>query len=360
MPSGSSSGSVATSKRHASESSSVKKSSKTTCRKCKVEIKQGVESVECETCLHWFHGKCVEISGERVNFLSIGGIHWFCDSCDKDFTQLSSLEKEIMDLKSLIQEGKEEGQGNSYCSLEKEIKDLRSIIEKGKNEVDSLYSICSFDDRIKILESGLNTINETLSETCKKLEGNIDINGVANKEETDKLWSAVAAMPHQITSAFEKIDHSVKTHTNEVLVSQSQMQKAKEEKDSRAKNLVLFGVEENDDIMATSKIIEEYVGSKCHLKISLDGKVIHRLGRKNEENTKPRPIRIKTESETIKWDLLKRINSVKNDNIFARLDLSKQEQEQDFILRQELKKMYTENPDKKFKIHKGKIMQINQ
>ena len=203
-----------------SESSSSNKAKKETlCQTCSIVLKPTDTSVECETCLGWFHCGCVGFTGNNVSTLSVDGIHWLCRGCDVNFVQLSSLEKEI--------------------------KYLRTSIEKSKSEVDSFYSLCSFDDRIKSLEAGLKEINETLIETCKRVE--CSSTGSDSGAETAKLWSAIAAMPKQINSAFDKLDSSVKDHAQEMLDRQKQEQKHENERESRAKNVILFGIDEDDD-----------------------------------------------------------------------------------------------------------------
>ena len=77
-------------------------------------------------------------------------------------------------------------------------------------------------------------------------------------------------------------------------------------------------------------------------------------------------IKIKWSLQLIGWEpeanikeyiFLKRFLKSSLHKVFARLDLSssKEEQEQDFVLRKELKQMFTRNPGKKFKIYIGKV-----
>jgi hypothetical protein len=63
----------------------------------------------------------------------------------------------------------------------------------------------------------------------------------------------------------------------------------------------------------------------------------------SRQGTKPRPIKVTFQTEADKWEALKVINREKPTGVFARLDLNREEQEQDFRLRQELKKVRAEN-----------------
>ena len=52
------------------------------------------------------------------------------------------------------------------------------------------------------------------------------------------------------------------------------------------------------------------------------------------------------------------VNSLKSKSFFARLDLNKEEQERDFLLRKQLSETYKLNTGKVYKIQKGKIVEV--
>lgn len=64
-------------------------------------------------------------------------------------------------------------------------------------------------------------------------------------------------------------------------------------------------------------------------------------------------------SENDKWELLKPINAIKRKGVFARLDLTKEEQHKDFLLRQELKEQREKDPQGQYKIIKNKIVKLD-
>lgn len=126
--------------------------------------------------------------------------------------------------------------------------------------------------------------------------------------------------------------------------------------DSRAKNIILFGI---DEVTSESDSLADSVNEilrQCNLTGSVDTEHCHRLGQKKPEKSRPVKVALKSESE--KWEVLKRINSMKPRNVFGRLDLTKEEQEKDFRLRQELKKTRVQNPDNHYKIVKNKVVQV--
>jgi len=90
--------------------------------------------------------------------------------------------------------------------------------------------------------------------------------------------------------------------------------------------------------------------------LSLDKSNIYRLGRYDatKHTERPRPLRLSTKSESQMWDLLSRINGLKMPGVFARKDLTKKEQDEDFRLRKELKERRNVDPNQNTKSKRGK------
>lgn len=66
-----------------------------------------------------------------------------------------------------------------------------------------------------------------------------------------------------------------------------------------------------------------------------------RLGEKNE--AKPRPIKVQFCDEAQKWDFMKRVNHAKPyGKVFAKLDLTKEELNDEFKIREKVKRLKTE------------------
>ena len=132
--------------------------------------------------------------------------------------------------------------------------------------------------------------------------------------------------------------------------------------ETRSKNLIVFGVKEsNEDVSGHETSIEQVsnVLKACRFLCDLTKNHVYRLGKKTS-NGKPRPIKICLPSEADKWELIKRINREKPDGVFARLDLTREEQDQDFQLRLRLREAREADTKNKYKIVKGKIVQIKE
>jgi hypothetical protein len=134
------------------------------------------------------------------------------------------------------------------------------------------------------------------------------------------------------------------------------------EKDNefRSKNVIIFGIEEIGDRDKLCSQVTKLL-SDCHLDITVTNDNMYRLGKIHEAdgNIKRRPVRLIASSETQKWELLKRINSLKYEGIFARLDLSKEDQQKDLALRTELKEVRSQDQAGRYVIRKGKIVKLS-
>ena len=122
---------------------------------------------------------------------------------------------------------------------------------------------------------------------------------------------------------------------------------------------MIFGIDETEKFSDTIDVLKDLLENKCHYNpshLDLNSKSAHRVGAK--QNGKNRPIRLSLDTEATKWELLKRLNAQKISGVFGRLDLTKEKQERDFQLRQELKKKREEQVGKKFKILKNQIVEV--
>ena len=91
---------------------------------------------------------------------------------------------------------------------------------------------------------------------------------------------------------------------------------------------------------------------------------MYRVGKKNTcsdvSDSKPRPIKLCTQSKDEKWEIIKRINGLKKGDIFAKLDLTKAERLEDFQLYQTLKKKKEENPSIQYKMIQKKVVELTK
>lgn len=210
---------------------------------------------------------------------------------------------------------------------------------------DSLFS--GIDNKMRLLEEKIDKVlshERSYAQVVSKIESNATF--IKQLESTttminDHLGSTKSAMDNHFKNQ-EKQMHTIRSDLS---------------KETRAKNLILFGVAEQSDttLEQSMESVSELLRS-CSLKHSVSKDNLTRLGQKKED--KPRPIRLSLSSQSEKWEFLKRINAQRVRGIFARCDLDKEERKKDFLLRQELKTKRLENPSQKFKIYKNRVMKI--
>ena len=51
------------------------------CGKCEKSVRSNQKGIQCEFCDVWFHPKCINLSNELYNKLSISTESWYCQPC---------------------------------------------------------------------------------------------------------------------------------------------------------------------------------------------------------------------------------------------------------------------------------------
>jgi hypothetical protein len=174
-----------------------------------------------------------------------------------------------------------------------------------------------------------------------------------------KVQPASSPDPSYADVLVNKIDDAAKKNQTlqEQVSRQIQNIRAELETENRAKNLVIFSLAENEAGGTLDSVTQ--VMKDCGFQRPLTVGQVTRLGAK-KEGGRSRPIKVSMNTEADKWEFIRRINAVKPNKIFARLDLTKDEQQQDFHLRQELKKARETDPDNNYKIIRNKIVKIQK
>lgn len=115
-------------------------------------------------------------------------------------------------------------------------------------------------------------------------------------------------------------------------------------------NAILYGLSENNE-KSTQYLIVDLVNKECFKQIKCPVKAV-RLGQKVEG--KNRPIKLEFTDEHWKWEFLKRANAMlKGDRIYCKLDVSKEVRDQEFAMREKLRKLRKNNPSSEYRIRDG-------
>ena len=176
-------------------------------------------------------------------------------------------------------------------------------------------------------------------------------------EITKSMQENSAALSNTLEGRINTIKKCISAHTATIMREQKLAHK-NQEKSLRAKNLIVFGMAEQDSLENAVYNLNCFLRHECHIDLELKTTAITRLG--PVVQGKNRPIRVTMEDEGKKWEILKRINAARVKGVFARLDLNKEERVRDFALRKELKEMREADPVHAYKIVKNKVVKIQK
>lgn len=181
---------------------------------------------------------------------------------------------------------------------------------------------------------------------------------LADYHHLPTLSQDVADIKVNIENIEKKLDQTPTTSYAEILAQGTavtaiaERMEKKIDKDLRKNNAIIHGYKEAEKDMLDLK---ETIESMSIHSASISDTT--RLGVKNDN--KPRPIRLTFRTENQKWDFLKRWNSgsQKPEGTYAKLDLSKEDQNAEYQLRAKRRELATKNPEKAYKIKNGAILE---
>lgn len=255
--------------------------------------------IRCDCCEAWYHSQCQDLTKAEANLISCAdmkGVRWFCTKCSP-----------ILIIKTSAQ--------------------------------------------ASTTEDKLEAINHPVRILTKKFEN----------EFTGKSNLSASNTPYRdaLKSNTDEIMKTVTENTVNIKRSQEMLQQSLDNADTEARkmNAILYGLKENTEKPVLNQI-EEFLNKECFSHLSGPTSA-YRLGVKKDDNS--RPIKIKFEGETEKWEFLRRVNhNLKGTPIFCLLDRPKAQRDEEFKLRQAVKKLSTENPGSKFRTREMSIQVRNE
>ena len=264
------------------------------CNECeKIISKKDGPCICCDICNKWYHKGCTDIKTADWKVLtSSQNVLYSCDSClEKKGDEASS----IRDIKVLLQEHLAETRNMMTKMEEKIYKNVDKLIDE------------------KIEKQGQHQIRlETMMKEVKDAEINIG----------------------------NKIQKEVKIYMDN-----------QREKENKANNIIVLRMEEQAGTTEEEQVDNDRKEIKklfqktnpeltAEIENVLDKKKSFRLGKKRTETTKPRPIKIELPDEEMKRQIFRGCRNLRESpfkHVSIQNDLTKEEQEQNFKLRQELR-----------------------
>ena len=276
------------------KSSKPNKSCENYCNDCN-EIVQDDDknTINCDLCRKWYHKACTSIkTAEWKVLIGNPNILYSCDIC---------LEK----------------QGNEASEM-REIKELMT-------------------EHFKETKQLMTNMEEKL---FKKVDKLIDEKLAKQNQKQEKLENMIKDVKETELRIEEKIQAEVKVYLDH-----------QKEKESKLNNIIILRMKEQDgkddeEIIENDRKEIKKLLKKTNPELTaeidkvLDQKKSFRLGKKKEGVERPRPIKLELPDEDMKRQIFRGCRNLRNsdyNNVSIQNDLTREEQQQSFKLRQELK-----------------------
>lgn len=259
--------------------------------------------ISCDACAVWYHAICQDLQNADANSikkLANHGVRWYCDTCISKKCEGDTVGNTSLHHKTTI---------NKLDGIEKAIKEMQK----------------SYSAALQTNTEQIAQLKENYAQVVQKSAKQIEMATVSN-ENTEKM-----------------------------LRRQQQMNEA----ESRKLNAIIYGINEEESPVLDQ--VKQFMTRECFKK-SNPPVMAMRLGRKSsdeDENRKPRPIKLVFENESSKWDFVKRVNSgtMKQENIFCKIDTSQEVRNQEWVLREKIRELKGSDVTAEYRIRNLQIEQ---
>ena len=373
------------------------------CDNCKEQILKKKEMIRCHSCEVGFHGACVQIEGEKLEWIKAGDVSWFCSMCKENWkkyekdnqdlrNQVEKLTKDVGKLAKALADSKKE---DDMIELSQE--DDKENNETGKESIVAIAlgeeeDICTKGMLAEILGKQARQQEETMMQHIRDMRETMvyEINEIKNEvgsrgmvrsnQAGDEVVQRGRAgedanqhdrMPRQYSNGGARRWEEAR-YSNMRYVRNSEVTRDEQKREERRSNLVMYNVEEvgdeitnpmdrkSLDIMKANQIITEGV------KVTTDNYGILnaiRLGKREvgEGNRKgPRPLLVKLRSKAEKWKIIQNARNLKDTSPEFRkvgidLDLDKDIREQRKGVYEEFKRK-RDSEEGQWVIRKGRVV----
>ena len=285
------------------------------CKECKNPcLEDDNLIINCDNCKEWLHKDCTNINSGEWEFLTTSpNISYSCDTC-------------------LENKGKEKS----------ELREIKELLQEHLNE--TRRSMKNLEDKI------YQNVDKIIEEKIGK-----------NSKTQEKLETMI----NEVKNVEMNIEDKIKLEVKQQLEN-------KKEKESKVNNLIILRLPEqktNDpteefekDESEVKKIFEKTNPElKAEIEKILKENKIMRLGRKKNDSTKPRPIKVTLPDTDMKRQIFRGCRNLKDSayqNISVQNDLTAEERQANFKLRQELRDRKEKGED--VCIYRDKIIPVSE
>lgn len=273
--------------------------------------KFGSKFLCCDLCKEWFHGICQNLTNAECTTLDKMDrkhVRWFCSEC------VAQVDDAI--------NGKINGENDG-------------ILGTLAHNVQSNSKL----DTIENLVRKISQHNDALLGRVDKLEKSY---AEATKSNADS------------------IQRSMEVNSSAKAILEKDIEKR--EADNRKNNAIIYGVKEMEGKTAL-EVITEMMKEDCFQRTNGPVRAIRLQTSGSNDTSKPKPMKLEFKDEYSKWEFLKRANAaLRNENIFCKLDESKQKRDLQYSLRQKIKQMKESgaDADQEYRIRNHRIQSRSQ
>ena len=249
--------------------------------------------ISCDTCDQWYHGLCQNLQ-----------------------------QAEVTTITKLAEKGV-----RWHCN--ECLKDMKKDPQYSKARMINQQLAVKLDNIEKLVTTLTTTTNQKMG-------------------EFEKTWADVVKKQTENINQNKQVAQQTK-----VILQKTQQQK---EEENRKNNAIVTGITETGDKTALEQI-KELMKLDCFSGRNMPVQAI-RLGSKADNaSEQKRPIKVRFENETSKWEFLKRFanDTLKSRHIYCKLDESEEVRRQQYILRKEVRELKQSNEGKEYRVRNMQI-----
>ena len=379
------------------------------CGKCNVAFDND-KSIKCSCCTRYFHSDCLDLTKDEVAAFIVlqEKAHFYCDSCEigaKELylqslaisTRVETIDKEICTIKnnqnsmktdiSILQTTTDKNCDDIDVLLE-DVGQLQTSKESHRNDIERIER-----DTKKIIADHSNTASSVANlksrlnkhqEAIDELES-IKTDIKSNKGEVEKLKTSLletirSEMKQEVENKVKEqnlisfpvlpaTDGAMETNQDQPTVNQqyfrelvnSQVAEMEDIK-KRKFQLIIQNLKEanspDEDRQQTKELLDL-------LKIDEEIHIVELIRMGKIKTDRPRLIRVTFQDLAIKRKILAKATTLRNipeeskfANVYIKPNLTAQQLQESKNLQEELRVRRLEEPNKRFKIQRGKIVQV--
>ena len=314
------------------------------CNSCHEYVEDN--GISCDNCEIWYHIKCQDItSNELKMIIKLGNkVKWICSDCTGE-------EKFIVKQNDMLKQRIE--------ILDENINKLNLYISKEKNSKNKVSQT-----KINIPKNNDNSKNNKVSNAKSPRNSNENSNIPTNTENNNEGRVDMQNLHSELADAFndlkkelvedlknvidKKLTESIQKNTEDNRKSQTGgLNLPNNHQNDKENNIVIYNISEPEDenpkdreysdFQSVSQILDNGVQIE-HYTIM---KVI-RLGTRNNDQIRPRPVLVKLANKSEKWHVIKNVKNLKyaDDNmkqVSITPDYTKEEQQKQKELYEQIK-----------------------